>query len=79
MRWTHQARACASSTLYVDFSGDERKFNEAQVAFIGRISNPNKSWMSIQEHSAFEAAQGLIEQLHGGRTDPAAGHVVVLG
>ncbi|HXE49583.1 MAG TPA: DUF2855 family protein [Ramlibacter sp.] len=55
-----------------------RKFNEAQLAFIRRISDPSKPWMSIREHSGFEAAQRLIEQLHAGRIDPALGHVVVL-
>lgn len=55
-----------------------RKFNEAQLAFIRRISDPSKPWMSIREHSGFEAAQRLVEQLHAGRIDPALGHVVVL-
>ena len=55
-----------------------RKFNEAQPAFIRRISDTRKPWMVVREHAGFEAAQGLIADLHAGRMDPSAGHVVVL-
>jgi hypothetical protein len=55
-----------------------RKFNEAQLAFIRRVSDSRKPWMAVREHAGFEAAQGLIADLHAGRIDPAAGHVVVL-
>jgi hypothetical protein len=55
-----------------------RKFNEAQLAFIRRISEPSQPWMALQEHAGFEAAQRLIADLHAGRIDPSAGHVVVL-
>ena len=55
-----------------------RKFNEAQLAFIRRISDSRKPWMAVREHAGFEAAQGLIADLHAGRIDPSAGHVVVL-
>jgi hypothetical protein len=55
-----------------------RKFNEAQLAFIGRIGDASKPWMVVQEHAGFEAAQTLIADLHAGRIDPAVGHVVVL-
>jgi hypothetical protein len=55
-----------------------RKFNEAQLAFIRRISDSRKPWMALREHAGFEAAQGLIADLHAGRIDPSAGHVVVL-
>jgi hypothetical protein len=55
-----------------------RRFNEAQLAFIGRIGDASKPWMVVQEHAGFEAAQTLIADLHAGRIDPAVGHVVVL-
>ncbi len=55
-----------------------RKFNEAQLAFIRRVSDADKPWMAVQEHRGFEAAQALIADLHAGRMDPAKGHVVVL-
>ncbi|NPC55398.1 DUF2855 family protein [Caenimonas soli] len=55
-----------------------RKFNEAQLAFIRRIGDSRKPWMAVREHAGFEAAQGLIADLHAGRIDPSAGHVVVL-
>ncbi len=34
--------------------------------------------MQLREHRGFEAAQALIEDMHGGRMDPLQGHVVVL-
>lgn len=55
-----------------------RKFNEAQLAFIRRISQSSQPWMALQEHAGLEAAQRLIADLHAGRIDPSAGHVVVL-
>ena len=35
-----------------------RKFNEAQLAFIRRVSDSRKPWMAVREHAGFEAAQG---------------------
>jgi hypothetical protein len=55
-----------------------RKFNEAQLAFIRRVSDPARPWMAVREHAGFEAAQKLIADLHAGRIDPQLGHVVVL-
>jgi len=55
-----------------------RKFNEAQLAFIRRVGDPRHPWMALREHAGFEAAQSLIADLHAGRIDPAVGHVVVL-
>jgi hypothetical protein len=53
-----------------------RRFNEAQLAFIRRVSDD--AWMRVQEHQGFEAAQSLIEALVAGRIDPQDGHVVLL-
>jgi hypothetical protein len=55
-----------------------RWFNAAQLAFIDRIRDPRNPWMTVQEHAGFEAAASLIADLHAGRIEPAAGHVVVL-
>jgi hypothetical protein len=55
-----------------------RKFNEAQLAFIRRVSDPDKPWMQVKEHAGFPAAQELIAALVAGRIDPKEGHVVVL-
>ena len=56
-----------------------RKFNEAQLAFIRRVSDLDKPWMEVKEHAGYVAAQGLIEALVAGRIDPKDGHVVTLG
>jgi hypothetical protein len=55
-----------------------RRFNEAQLAFIRRVSDPEKPWMSVAEHAGFAAAQQLIDALVAGRIDPKQGHVLVL-
>jgi hypothetical protein len=55
-----------------------RRFNDAQLAFIRRVSDPERPWMSVTEHSGFLAAGELIAALVAGRIDPKAGHVVVL-
>lgn len=55
-----------------------QKFNAAQRAFIERISDPHQPWMRLQEHRGFAAAQTLVDDLHAGRIDPQAGHVVLL-
>jgi hypothetical protein len=55
-----------------------RKFNEAQLAFVSRVSEAEKPWMRVQEHLGFAAAQELIDALVAGRIDPLLGHVVVL-
>lgn len=55
-----------------------RRFNEAQLAFIRRVSDAKAPWMVLREHRGFEAAQGLIADLHAGRVEPVEGHVLVL-
>jgi hypothetical protein len=55
-----------------------RKFNEAQLAFIRRVSDAEQPWMQVKEHAGFEAGQALIAALVAGRIDPKDGHVVVL-
>jgi hypothetical protein len=55
-----------------------RRFNEAQLAFIRRVSDADAPWIEVKEHAGFEAAQRLIESLVAGRIDPRDGHVVVL-
>jgi hypothetical protein len=56
-----------------------QRFNEAQLDFIRRVSDPAAPWMQVAEHQGFEAAQALIADLHAGRMDPRKGHVVLLG
>lgn len=55
-----------------------RKFNAAQLAFIGRVRSTRNPWMHVREHDGFEAAQGLVDSLVEGRIDPKDGHVVIL-
>ncbi len=55
-----------------------RLFNEAQLRFIRRISDPERQWMHVAETRGFKAAQQLIEDLHAGRSEPRNGHVVIL-
>jgi hypothetical protein len=55
-----------------------RKFNEAQLAFIHRVSDAQRPWMRVKEHLGFGAAQDLVDALVTGRIDPKEGHVVVL-
>jgi Protein of unknown function (DUF2855) len=55
-----------------------QKFNEAQLAFIRRLRDPQAPWMQLQEHQGFAQAQSLVDDLHAGRVDPQVGHVVVL-
>jgi len=56
-----------------------RKFNEAQLAFIQRVKNPQQPWMLVNEHVGLEQAKKLVEDLVAGRIDPKEGHAVVLG
>jgi hypothetical protein len=55
-----------------------RKFNEAQLAFIRRVSDAQQPWMGVKEHAGLAAAQELVDALVGNRIDPKDGHVVVL-
>lgn len=56
-----------------------RRFNASQRAFIQRVSDPDRPWMTVREHAGFPATQDLIEALVHGRIDPREGHVAVLG
>ncbi len=53
-----------------------RKFNEAQLAFIDRISDPERPWMKVTEHAGFPAAQKLVAALVAGQIDPKQGHIL---
>lgn len=55
-----------------------QKFNDAQCAFIQRVSDAHQPWMQVQQHEGLAGAQTLIEDLCAGRVDPQLGHVVVL-
>ncbi|MFL1405291.1 DUF2855 family protein [Marinobacter sp. M1N3S26] len=55
-----------------------RRFNEAQLAFIDRVQQPDSPWITVEEHQGLEATQTLIRSLVDGRVDPVKGHVVVL-
>lgn len=55
-----------------------RRFNEAQLAFIRRVSDPERPWMQVQRHQGLAAGQQLIEALVAGRIDPKDGHVLVV-
>jgi hypothetical protein len=55
-----------------------RRFNAAQLAFVDRVSDAQKPWMTIQHHDGFPSAQALITALVAGSIDPKEGHVIVL-
>lgn len=55
-----------------------RRFNEAQLAFIARVSDARQPWMQVNEHAGIEAAQALAESLIRGDINPLEGHAVVL-
>lgn len=55
-----------------------RRFNEAQLAFIARVSDSANPWMKINQHQGFEAAQTLVADLCEGRVDPRDGHIVAI-
>jgi hypothetical protein len=55
-----------------------RRFNDAQLAFILRVSDADKPWMTVTEHAGFAAAQHLVEALVAGSIDPKDGHVLLL-
>lgn len=55
-----------------------RRFNEAQLAFIRRVSDASAPWLDVAKHQGFEAAQKLVAQLCEGRVDPREGHIVSL-
>jgi hypothetical protein len=55
-----------------------RRFRDAQLAFLDRVRDPANPWIRIVETQGFHAAQRLIADLHAGRADPQRGHVVRL-
>jgi len=55
-----------------------RRLNEAQLAFVEKVSNPVNPWMLVNEHRGFSVAQRLVAALVAGRIDPKEGHVVVI-
>jgi hypothetical protein len=55
-----------------------QRFNDAQLAFIRRVSDADAPWMQLAQHPGFEAAQQLIADLHAGRINPLLGHLVTL-
>lgn len=55
-----------------------RRFNEAQLAFIERVQQPDAPWIVVEEHKGLASAQSLIHSLVDGRVDPVKGHVVLL-
>jgi hypothetical protein len=55
-----------------------RRFNEAQLAFIGRVSDVEQPWLKVSRHEGFEAAQTLVAELCEGRVDPLEGHMLKL-
>ncbi|WP_339799188.1 DUF2855 family protein [uncultured Marinobacter sp.] len=55
-----------------------RRFNEAQLAFIQRVKNPQHPWIDVKSHAGIEAARDLVADLVAGRVEPREGHVVSL-
>jgi hypothetical protein len=55
-----------------------RKFNEAQIEFIRRVSDAEAPWMLVKEHPGFACAEDLVNALALGRIDPKEGHIIVL-
>jgi Protein of unknown function (DUF2855) len=55
-----------------------RRFNEAQLAFIGRVQEGPRPWLEVEEREGLAAAQPLLAHLCAGRVDPRTGHVVVV-
>lgn len=56
----------------------DRRFGDAQRAFIARVADRERPWMKLVEHRGFQAAAALIGEMTSGRIDPNVGHVVVL-
>ena len=54
------------------------RFGGALLAFIEQVANPGRPWMTVVESRGFEAARRTIAELHAGRSDPRAAHVVRL-
>lgn len=65
----------------IDWGHDEvnRRFNAAQLDFIGWVSDNVHARMQVIEHNGFEQGRKLIKDMHDGWIDPQKGHAVVLG
>jgi hypothetical protein len=50
-----------------------RRFNAAQLAFVDRVSDAQKPWMTIQHRDGFSSAQALVAALVAGRLDEWGG------
>ncbi|HTU62815.1 MAG TPA: DUF2855 family protein [Polyangiales bacterium] len=55
-----------------------KRFGEAQRAFIQRVSDPKNPWMKLVEHHGLEGAAALIQNMVAGKINPSDGHVVAL-
>jgi hypothetical protein len=55
-----------------------RRFNEAQLAFIRRVQEGPQPWLEVEERAGLAAAQPLFADLCAGGVDPRTGHVVVV-
>jgi hypothetical protein len=56
-----------------------QRFGEAQRRFIEQVRDAAPPWLQVRRQHGLAAAQDIIAELVLGRTDPQAGHVVVLG
>ncbi len=55
-----------------------RRMLEAQNGFFAHITSQTPTWMTVQQHQGFSAAQRVIEQLLSGDMGPEAGNIVQL-
>lgn len=55
-----------------------KRFGEAQRAFIQRVADPKNPWMKLVEHHGLEGAAALIQNMVAGKINPSDGHVVAL-
>jgi hypothetical protein len=55
-----------------------KRFGDAQRAFVRRVADPGQPWMKLVEHRGLEAAASLIASMTSGRVNPIDGHIVVI-
>ncbi len=55
-----------------------KRFGEAERAFIQRVADPKKPWMKLVEHRGFDDAAMLVKNMVAGDVNPSDGHVVLL-
>lgn len=53
-----------------------RRFNEAQLAFIDRVKNPEHPWIEVERFTGVEGASEVVSRLVAGRIRPEQGYVV---